>query len=226
MFPLTELLKQNPVFSCMDAATRERLANCAIRREFNKGGTITFRGDVWPNLFIISKGIVNALKESSEGRSLVVASFVTGDLFWGLAFFHEEMSMPVTLVAQTPASIFLWPRENILSLLVQNGQSFWELCRLMISRMQYASEMLEEMAFQPLTGRVARLLLEQFPTDQQSATRHLTLDEMAARVGTTREMVCRILYRFAEEGAIQINRTEFIFKDRKLLEERIQGVVK
>jgi DNA-binding transcriptional regulator LsrR (DeoR family) len=63
-------------------------------------------------------------------------------------------------------------------------------------------------------------LLEQYPTSQDVVHRHLTLDEMASRVGTTREIVCRILYRFAEQRAIQINRTEFTFLDRSLLEEQ------
>jgi len=89
---------------------------------------------------------------------------------------------------------------------------------LVIQRVQFASEIVEKLAFQPLTGRVARLLLEQFPAGQNVVPRHLTLDEMASRVGTTREMVCRILYRFAEAGAIQINRTEFVFTDRDILE--------
>jgi len=226
MFPLSELLNNNPVFFCLKAAVREQLVEQAIRREYDKGETITLRGDVWPYLFVIGRGIVTALKESSEGRSLVVTSFEPGELFWGLALFYEEMTMPVTLAAQTPVGLYLWPRDRVLPILVQNGQSSWELCRLMVRRMQRVSEIVEELAFQPLTGRVARLLLENFPADQGTAARHLTLDEMAARVGTTREMVCRILYRFAEQGAIQINRTEFIFTDRKLLEERISRAAK
>jgi CRP/FNR family transcriptional regulator len=88
----------------------------------------------------------------------------------------------------------------------------------MAQRMLHASEIVEGLAFQPVAQRLARLLLEQFPADRLATERHLTLDEMAARIGTTREMVCRILYRFAAQGAIQINRTEFVFKDRQLLE--------
>jgi hypothetical protein len=34
--------------------------------------------------------------------------------------------------------------------------------------------------------------------DGELVARELTLDEMAARIGTTREIVCRALYRFAE----------------------------
>jgi CRP-like cAMP-binding protein len=93
------------------------------------------------------------------------------------------------------------------------------MTRLMVQRMLHASEIVDGLAFQPVASRLARLLLEQYPADQLAAERHLTLDEMAAHIGSTREMVCRILYRFAAQGAIQINRTEFIFKDRQLLEK-------
>jgi len=127
--------------------------------------------------------------------------------------------MPVTLETTKKTTLFLWPRERILPVILQNGQFSWKLSCLMVQRMLRASAIVDELAFQPVTGRVARLLLENFPSDQDFAPRHLTLDEMAAHVGTTREMVCRILYRFAEQGAIQINRTEFIFTDRGILEE-------
>ena len=45
----------------------------------------------------------------------------------------------------------------------------------------------------------------------------MTLDEMAAHIGSTREMVCRILQRFANQGLIEITRTEFSFTDREQL---------
>ncbi|OQY26419.1 MAG: hypothetical protein B6I38_11335, partial [Anaerolineaceae bacterium 4572_5.1] len=75
-------------------------------------------------------------------------------------------------------------------------------------------------AFHPVAGRLARLLLNYYqPIEGQTAPRDLTLDEMAANVGTTRELVCKVLYRFADAEMIQIKRTEFIFTDRKKLEE-------
>jgi hypothetical protein len=39
------------------------------------------------------------------------------------------------------------------------------------------------------------------------------LDEIAAHIGSTREMVSRILHRFANDGMIEITRTEFGFVD-------------
>jgi CRP-like cAMP-binding protein len=95
-----------------------------------------------------------------------------------------------------------------------------------VKRMLRASDIVEELAFQPVTGRLARLLLDHFGgAIEDYVSRDITLEEMAARIGTTREMVCRQLYRFVDEGAIQISRTELMITDRDLLEE-IAGKVK
>jgi CRP-like cAMP-binding protein len=221
-----ELFNQNAVFAGLSDDERDRLLQQASLQKYQKGEYLTHAGDIWPYLFFLEEGSISAVKESSEGRSLVAISFKPGEIFWGLSFFHPELTMPVALRVDAPSRTHLWSREQLLPVLLGNGRISWELCCLMVRRMQRASQIVEELAFQPLTERVARLLLENFPADQGTAARHLTLDEMAARVGTTREMVCRILYRFAEQGAIQINRTEFIFTDRKLLEERISRAAK
>ena len=213
-------LARNQVLSQLDETELEKLNTSAQVRQFQNGDWIVHHGDVWDYLFFIQKGQVTAIKESPEGRSLTLATFNEGEIFWGLAFFMENAPMPAALKATAESDLLLWHRDDIMPLIMSNGKFSWELSRLAIQRVQFASEIVEKLAFQPLTGRVARLLLEQYPTDQNVVPRHLTLDEMASRVGTTREIVCRILYRFAEQGAIQINRTEFTFLDRSLLEEQ------
>jgi CRP-like cAMP-binding protein len=212
-------LAQNQVFSHLDKTALQKLSDCAQTRRFQSGEWIAHNGDVWSNLFFIRRGKVTAIKESPEGRSLTLATFTAGEIFWGLAFFIENAPMPAALKASDNCELLLWSHDDLMPFIVADGRLSWELTRLVIQRVQFVSEIVEKLAFQPLTRRVARLLLDQFPSGQDIVPRHLTLDEMASRVGTTREIVCRILYRFAEQGAIQINRTEFMFLNRSLLEE-------
>ena len=212
-------LAQNPVFSHLDYAALHKIESCARVRRFESDEWIVHHGEAWSELFFIRRGQVTAIKESPEGRSLTLATIEAGDIFWGLAFFIENAPMPAALKATEDCELLLWSRDDLMPHIMANGKLSWELSCQAIQRVQFASEIVEKLAFQPLTGRVARLLLEQFPASQAIVPRHLTLDEMASRVGTTREMVCRILYRFAEAGAIQINRTEFIFTDRAILDE-------
>ena len=142
-----------------------------------------------------------------------------GGVFWGVGFFKEGMGMPVALIADQETRLRLWSREKLQPILIDNGQFTWDLTQLMAERMMQASRILEELAFQPVAGRLAHLLLAQFK-DQSGDTmaRDLTLDDMAARIGSTREMVCRHLYQFSDKGAIQINRTEFKITDLNYLE--------
>jgi CRP/FNR family transcriptional regulator len=212
------LFEQNPVFSALSNDKKNLVMKESISKSFSKGELITVDGDIWPYMFLITKGRINALKSSSEGRSLVVTTFYQGDIFWGLAFFYESMPMPVSLEVAENTSILLWSADCLMPILKSEGAAAWELSRLMVYKMMRASEILEEMTFQPVAGRLAKLLIETVRNqDQGPVTRSLTLDEMAARIGSTREMVCRFLHRFADDGIIDITRTEFRVMDSKRL---------
>ena len=213
---MKDLLKQNAIFGGLPAQERDCLLQQAVHRQYQKGQYLTHAGDIWPFLFFLSKGSVSAVKESTEGRSLIATSFMAGEVFWGVSFFHPDLPMPVALRVDLASSVYLWSREQLLPVLMENGQASWELSCLMVKRMLRASEIVEELAFQPVAGRLARLLME-FPEQASSGptARSLTLDDMAARIGSTREMVCRFLQRFGDEELIKITRTEFEILDRE-----------
>ena len=221
---LLERMAQNPLFSSLPASTREFLAGNAISRKLVKNQILALSGENWPYLLLVGEGSLRAVKESSEGRSLVVSTFHPPELFWGLSFFDGESLMPVTLVAVEKSWVYLWGREVLTPTLKADSEMSWKLCQILVERMKQASMIVEEMAFQPVDRRLARLLLERFTdAENDSLERRMTLDEMAAQIGTTREMVCRILYRFSHNEMIRVTRTEFVLTDRsglKILAER------
>jgi CRP/FNR family transcriptional regulator len=213
------LIVQNPVFACLSEADLAIAMASGHSRKYRRGHLITVAGDIWPYLFMVISGQVKALKESSEGRTLVIATFEPGSLFWGLAFFEDDLPMPVTLEARQDSHLYLWERQRFLPFQLKHGRLSLELNKLMIHQMLRASEIVESLAFQPVAGRVACLLLDLISPDQPASSRTLTLDEMAAHIGTTREMVCRSLHSFSDAGLIKITRTEFSITDRQGLQE-------
>lgn len=214
-----QTLLENQLFSKFSQSEIDRLIDNSIEKKYPKDQWITHYGSDWPYLFLVEQGQVTALKESPEGRSLVVITLDEADVFWGVGFFREGIGMPVALVANQETHLRLWSRERLEPFMVDNGQFTWDLAQLMAERMMLASRILEELAFQPVAGRLAHLLLTQFEDQSGDVlTRDLTLDDMAARIGSTREMVCRHLYHFADKGAIQINRTEFKITDQAMLQ--------
>jgi CRP/FNR family transcriptional regulator len=209
-----------PLFESLTPIERKQLASLALTRRYSPGETIVLSEDVWPYLFWIRSGKVTAVKESYEGRSLVLTTIEPGEVFWGLAFFIENAPMPAGLQAEQDCELLLWSRQVMLPFLLKDGRLAWELVQQVISRVQLASEIVEKLAFQSVAGRLARLLLEQSEEyAHKTISRDLTLDEMAARIGSTREMVCRFLHRFASEGLIEITRTDYSLNDRSRLED-------
>jgi len=217
MSPLAKRLSVHPVFSSLDKSTIKSLVESGVEMHFLKDAYITHLEDIWPFLFIVLEGCVEATKISLEGRTLLVEAFEKDDMFWGPAFFHENARMPVMLQADRSSKIFLWSREILQPIILENGKLAWEISRKMVEYMLHVSSMVDGLAFQTVGGRVAQFLLDQYPLSQQNLPRNLTLVDIAARTGTTSEMVCRLLQQFSNNGAIEITRTEFSIVDRSKL---------
>jgi CRP-like cAMP-binding protein len=196
---LMDLLDRSPIFSCLNSKTKAYLTGQAITRNYSQDQWVTHYGDIWPFLFIVGEGAVTAMKESVEGRSLIVARFGREEVFWGLGFFLEEAPTPAALIATEQSKIYL------------------------------CSDIVEGLAFQPVISRLAQFLIEHFGEDEgEKISRDVTLDEMAAYIGSTREMVCRMLQKLSGHGLIDITRTEFTFTNREGLRElavttKVQG---
>ena len=218
-----QVVTRNPVFACLAQAEQDKVMALGMLRRYHTGQYLAHAGDLWPFLFVLLDGSISAVKESLEGRSLVATSFQPGEIFWGVSFFYPDLAMPVALRVDLASSVLLWSREQLLSMILENGKASWELCRLMVGRMLRASEIVEELAFQPVMGRLARLLID-YPgqAGPGPVARSLTLDDMAARIGSTREVVCRFLQRFADEELIKITRTDFEITDR----DRLAGIAR
>ncbi len=216
---LLDSLAQNPVFSNLDPAELEGVLGIGIQKNFAAGEILSYTGDVWPYLLFVETGGISVVKESSEGRELAITQIGRGDLFWGAAFFQDDAPNPAMMKFTSNSSVLLWSRERLLPFLLANGSMTWELSRLMVVRMLNASEIINGLAFQQVVGRLAKFILK-LPADDTNGpiTRTLTLDDMASRVGSTREMVCRFLQGFADQGLIKITRTELEIVNREELE--------
>lgn len=211
-----------PFYEDLPVAVRQSLEQSQSTRIYQPGEVIVENGDVWPNLFQVIQGEIHALKASLEGKSLVPSRLSEGDVFWGMAFFLPGTPMPVTLQAHSKVEILIWSYQSLEKVLEEHGALAWFLCQMMVGRMQDASGVIEELAFQPVMGRLAGLLLQEFGEGDEYKARTLTLDEMAAHIGSTREVVCRNLQRLVEMGIIDMTRTELKIADAGELEQFAQ----
>jgi CRP-like cAMP-binding protein len=191
----------------------------AVERSLAKGEYLAHYGEFWPYILFVRSGIINVLKLSPEGRNLGALRLESGEIFLNPSFL-DEGPLPASLEVKEAGTVYLWHWDKILGLLQQNNEVLWDLCMLLAHRIRQASEYVEELVFQPVHGRLARLLLDQFAVgDDTQVARELTLDEMSTMIGTTPVMVCKMLSRFAAEGLVKVSRTQFELLNRSELEK-------
>ncbi len=214
MFKLDEFIADKLVFRRFTEEQKKTLIEKAIKVNLKKAEIINLHGNKYPYAFIVIKGLIYANKDSAEGRSLTLKSFTTGDTFWGHAIFRDNPT-PSTLVSFKPSEIYQWHRDDILPILLENKEALWDLCIQLSQRTIEVNQTIEEMVFNPVVNRLARLLVGEFESvEEGSIRRNMTLDEMAAKIGSTREVVCRLLYRLSDENLIQVDRTKFILVNK------------
>ncbi len=216
---LADFLLQLPVFSKLTPRQRTDIVDLAIWKHYHQGEFLAHQGDIWPYILILADGLINVHKLSSEGRSLGALRLVAGQEFWSPSVF-DDGPLPATLEVREPSDVYLWHREQLLPIVRQNPEAMWDLCELLTQRIRQASDMVEDLAFQPVANRLAGLLVKQYQeTADTHVSRNLTLEEMATMIGTTPVMVCKILSRFAGDGIIKVSRTEFEIIEYNKLEK-------
>jgi len=82
--------------------------------------------------------------------------------------------------------------------------------------------LVEDLSFRHVIGRIAKLLLD-YAGDGASPRPRLTQQDMAAIVGSAREVVGRSLKSLEEEGAIKMERNRIVVTDKEILEKMVKA---
>ena len=159
-------------------------------------------------------GVKEISSRAAEGSGSVYVSMLIGI---DAKKFTQDIQSAVNRIrtfpddVETPRVYLNTRRRQVLSLMVY-GDEEEAVLRTLAENIRDRLLRSENITQVELSGAPAYEISIQVP---QSALRtyHLTLDEIAARIGSTREVVSRILHRFADQGLIDITRTEYMFND-------------
>ena len=217
---LIALLENAKVLGKFTCLQKQRLASLAIQRVLRRDEALYWEGDLWLNVLLIASGKLRSVIHSLDGRSYVVSNWEEGEEFWPHTIFDGE-PMPSTLEAAQDSVVYQWDGEEVLRILLDNPDATRALLRRQVKLIRKRRETISDLAFQPVTSRLAKLLLEQVPASENSAQRDLTLDQIASMVASSPEVVCRTLYHLQREGFLRVTRASITLHDRSALERLV-----
>lgn len=217
------ILHEAEIFNKLPQGECDQLIDCAIRKKLDPGQFLVHQDDVWPYVVFVKRGQLQWSILSASGKEHLLFPLEVGEVFWAHSIF-DDLPMPGFLVAVKQTEVLLWDREMILRVLNRFPDAMWEVTRLLSGIMRKARTIIYGLAFQPVAGRLATMLVNRC-TDQAgtSIERNFTLNEVASTVASTPEAVCRLLYQFQEDGVLEITRASINVSDMDSLKEIAEG---
>ncbi len=203
------------LFTGLNEAELELLSSHALTRAFPKHSVIINEGDTSDALYIVVSGRVKAYLSDEQGKEIILNIHGPGEYFGEMALFDDApRSASVVTLEKTRLSII--SRADFESCVRRNPDLAFQIIRGLIKRLRIATENVRSLALLDVYGRVARLLLQLAePDDGQLVVREkLTQQDIADRVGSSREMVSRILKDLKTGGYIKIQDKRILIKEK------------
>ncbi len=184
------------------------------------GTVLQIEGEPAHAMYIVAEGRVKISRISSNGREQVINIIPVGGHFNTVPIF-DGGPCPANAQAQTDVTLLVLPRDALLQIAERNPPLAMALLREFTGRLRHLVNLVDDLALHTVQGRLAGLLLAQAEAAERGeAVMALTQAEIAAHLGTVREMVGRTLKSFEALGLIRMDRGMITLLDREGLERQ------
>lgn len=197
---LGSLMADIPLFSGLTDDDLRLIKENAVVRTFPKGTVLIFEGDLTTALYVVLKGRAKAVSIDEEGRQIIHNEFKAGDIFGEMSFLDGKPRC-ATVLTSTIATVAIFERKNVEKLLCNRPQLTLRIIQGLLKKLRDATRKVEELVFMDAFGRVTQLLT-QLAGPRKSIGIRLTHQDIAERVGASREMISRILRELVKSGYI------------------------
>jgi CRP-like cAMP-binding protein len=192
-----------------------------VRRTYDSGVTIILEGEPCQAAYFVAEGQVRAFRTSPGGREQVLSQLGPGRAFNTVPLFRPQAVNHATAQALTQAVVYAIGADDLRRLVVEHPALALVLLGDFAARLDHLTDLVEDLSLRTVRGRMARFLLES--ADAGMVTRRWTQEEIAARLGTVRDVVGRTLRALADDGLVRLERHRIELVDREGLKAEAES---
>ena len=187
-------LRSVDIFSGLTDQQLDTLLRGSRHRSYAKGSIIVTEGDHAHALFIVKAGALKAYLSDDDGKEIILSTLGSNDYFGELALIDDE-PRSATVAALERSELLQVPKEAFQELLLHDPLAMQAIVRNLAAKVRQLTDNVRTLALVDVFGRIAHLLNTLGVADAQGRLEirpKLTQQEIASRVGSSREMVSRI----------------------------------
>ena len=219
----TEALKRTKLFQELDDDALRSVAERAFERRYQKNEVLFVVGEVVRGMYVIVEGAVRAFRVSSDGREQVIHVERAGATIAEVPIF-DDGAYPSTAAAEEQTVTLFIDKHDVRRLCLQHPEIMLTALKLLAGRLRRCAELVEALSLREVGQRLARFLLAEArrsgtrTDDGISVNLTQTNQQIAARVGSVREVVSRAFTRLQHDGLIVFDGRRLIIRDEAALE--------
>ena len=209
------VLKSVEIFSGLSDAELSALEESSIRRSYPKNTVIINENDVADSLYVIESGKVKVYCSDKNGKEFIMNTLSGGDYFGELALLDDDRRS-ASVRTMEKADFCIIYKQDFNQVLDQHPNIAKTLIRNITRRVRALTEKVKSLALQDVYGRVTKVLnsLATERNDEFYVEEKLPQQDIADRVGASREMVARILKDLTIGGYISFENRHIVIHRR------------
>ncbi len=219
-------LKQIAIFADLADEDLRDLMAVAKRRTFRAGEVIFHRDDPGQVLYMIKEGKVKICLISPDGQEISLAVLGAGEYFGEFAL-YDGLPRSADAIAIEKVECYTLQRSDLHNAIMKSPKIAIQVLEGLSKRLRNTDQMVEDLIFLDVYGRVAKKLLELSYTHGvkvEDGTRidvRLTQQELASMVGASRESVNKVMGYFTDKGYISTDKHRITLHKINDLKRRI-----
>lgn len=205
------------LFSGLSDQQLEALLHGSRSRAYAKGSVVVNEGDPSHALYIVKSGSLKAYLNDEDGKEIILSTLGSGEYFGELGLM-DDAPRSASVAALENSDLLQVPKEAFQQLLEQYPDALHIVTRNLVGQIRRLSDNVRTLALLDVFGRVVRLLTSLGIEDGDGRlviSPKLTQQEIASRVGSSREMVSRIFKDLVIGGYLTLS-SDSITVNKKL----------
>jgi CRP/FNR family transcriptional regulator, cyclic AMP receptor protein len=198
----------------LSEAELEAVAAHGVEHTYPKSMVLVSEGDSTDSLYVILSGRVRIFASDEDGHEVVFGTQGPGEYFGEMAL--DGGTRSASVITLEKSRLLVVPARQLRELIAANPQFALNLMKKLISRVRTLTSNVKSLSLMDVYGRVAHLLLElaEQKDDALVIEERLTQQDVASRVGASREMVGRILKDLSDGGYLSLQRNRIVINRR------------
>ena len=215
-------LRRAALFKELDEKTLGVLAERAVERSFQKDELLFVAGEEARGLYVIARGAVRAFRESLDGREQVIHVERAGATIAEVPVF-DDGTYPSTAAAEEETTVLFIDKRDVRLLCLEHPEITLAALKVLAGRLRRCAELVEALSLREVGQRLARFLLAEARRSGTRTESGISLrlthtnQQIAARIGTVREVVSRAFTRLHHDRLIVVQGRQLIIPDEEAL---------